>query len=90
MQVAQHLYEAGYITYMRTDAVNLSVEAISACREAILKYFGEKYLPKSAKEYKTKSKNAQEAHEAIRPADVMNTPKKWKKSWIRMHISFMN
>lgn len=90
MQVAQHLYEAGYITYMRTDAVNLSVEAISACREAILKYFGEKYLPKSAKEYKTKSKNAQEAHEAIRPADVMNTPKKWKKSWTRMHISFMN
>lgn len=76
MQVAQHLYEAGYITYMRTDAVNLSVEAIAACREAILKYFGENYLPKSAKEYKTKSKNAQEAHEAIRPADVMNTPKK--------------
>ena len=76
MQVAQHLYEAGYITYMRTDAVNLSVEAIAACREAILKYFGESYLPKTAKEYKTKSKNAQEAHEAIRPADVMNTPKK--------------
>ena len=79
MQVAQHLYEAGYITYMRTDAVNLSVEAISACREAILKYFGDKYLPKSAKEYKTKSKNAQEAHEAIRPADVMNTPKKMEE-----------
>lgn len=76
MQVAQHLYEAGYITYMRTDAVNLSVEAIAACREAILKYFGESYLPKTPKEYKTKSKNAQEAHEAIRPADVMNTPKK--------------
>ena len=76
MQVAQSLYENGYITYMRTDAVNLSVEAISACREAILKYFGENYLPKSPKEYKTKSKNAQEAHEAIRPADVMNTPKK--------------
>ncbi|MBO5038195.1 MAG: type I DNA topoisomerase [Alphaproteobacteria bacterium] len=76
MQVAQKLYEAGFITYMRTDAVNLSVEAIAACREAILKYFGEKYLPKTAKEYKTKSKNAQEAHEAIRPADVMNTPKK--------------
>ena len=76
MQVAQKLYEAGFITYMRTDAVNLSAEAIAACREAILKYFGEKYLPKTAKEYKTKSKNAQEAHEAIRPADVMNTPKK--------------
>lgn len=79
MQVAQHLYEAGYITYMRTDAVNLSAEAISACREAILKYFGEQYLPKSPKEYKTKSKNAQEAHEAIRPADVMNTPKKMEE-----------
>ena len=76
MQVAQKLYEDGYITYMRTDAVNLSKEAIAACREAILKYFGEAYLPKIAKEYKTKSKNAQEAHEAIRPSDVMNTPKK--------------
>ena len=79
MQVAQKLYEAGYITYMRTDAVNLSEEAIAACREAILKYFGENYLPKKAKEYKTKSKNAQEAHEAIRPADVMNTPKKMEE-----------
>ena len=76
MQIAQKLYEEGLITYMRTDAVNLSKEAISACRDAILKYFGEAYLPKVAKEYKTKSKNAQEAHEAIRPSDVMNTPKK--------------
>lgn len=76
MQIAQKLYEEGLITYMRTDAVNLSKEAIAACRDAILKYFGEAYLPKVAKEYKTKSKNAQEAHEAIRPSDVMNTPKK--------------
>ena len=76
MQIAQKLSEDGFITYMRTDAVNLSQEAIAACREAILKYFGEAYLPKVAKEYKTKSKNAQEAHEAIRPSDVMNTPKK--------------
>ncbi len=76
MQIAQKLYESGFITYMRTDAVNLSQEAVSACRDAILKYFGEAYLPKQAKEYKTKSKNAQEAHEAIRPSDVMNTPKK--------------
>ena len=76
MQIAQKLYEEGLITYMRTDAVNLSKEAIAACRDAILKYFGEAYLPKTAKEYKTKSKNAQEAHEAIRPSDVMNTPKK--------------
>ena len=76
MQIAQKLYEDGLITYMRTDAVNLSKEAIAACRDAILKYFGEAYLPKVPKEYKTKSKNAQEAHEAIRPSDVMNTPKK--------------
>ena len=76
MQIAQKLYEDGLITYMRTDAVNLSQDAINACRDAILKYFGEAYLPKVAKEYKTKSKNAQEAHEAIRPSDVMNTPKK--------------
>ena len=76
MQVAQKLYEDGFITYMRTDAVNLSVEAISACRQAIEKYFGTPYLPKEPKIYKTKSKNAQEAHEAIRPSDVMNTPKK--------------
>lgn len=76
MQVAQKLYEAGIITYMRTDAVNLSKEAIKACREAIEKYFGASYLPKTAKEYKNKTKNAQEAHEAIRPSDVMNTPKK--------------
>ncbi len=76
MQIAQKLYEDGLITYMRTDAVNLSAEAIKACRDAILKYFGEAYLPKTAKEYKTKSKNAQEAHEAIRPSDVLNTPKK--------------
>ena len=76
MQVAQKLYEDGLITYMRTDAVNLSKDAINACREAIKKYFGESYLPKTAKEYKNKTKNAQEAHEAIRPSDVMNTPKK--------------
>lgn len=76
MQVAQKLYEAGIITYMRTDAVNLSKEAIKACREAIEKYFGASYLPKTAKEYKNKTKNAQEAHEAIRPSDIMNTPKK--------------
>ena len=76
MQIAQKLYEEGLITYMRTDAVNLSVEAVAACREAIIKYFGDAYLPKQPKEYKNKSKNAQEAHEAIRPSDVMNTPKK--------------
>lgn len=76
MQVAQKLYEDGLITYMRTDAVNLSNDAIKACREAIVKYFGKAYLPKTPKEYKNKIKNAQEAHEAIRPSDVLNTPKK--------------
>lgn len=76
MQTAQKLYEEGLITYMRTDAVNLSKEAIDSCRDVIVKYFGDEYLPKTAKEYKTKSKNAQEAHEAIRPSDVANTPKK--------------
>jgi len=76
MQTAQKLYEAGFITYMRTDAVNLSQDAIKACREAIEKYFGSAYLPKTGKEYKNKTKNAQEAHEAIRPSDVLNTPKK--------------
>lgn len=76
MQTAQKLYEAGFITYMRTDAVNLSQDAIKACREAIEKYFGNAYLPKTGKEYKNKTKNAQEAHEAIRPSDVLNTPKK--------------
>jgi len=76
MQIAQKLYEDGLITYMRTDAVNLSKEAIAACRDVIVRYFGDEYLPKAPKEYKTKSKNAQEAHEAIRPSDVTNTPKK--------------
>lgn len=81
MQIAQKLYEDGYITYMRTDAVNLSNEAITACRQAIEKYFGEAYLPKAPKIYKTKSKNAQEAHEAIRPSDVLNTPKKMENKF---------
>ena len=76
MQIAQKLYEDGLITYMRTDAVNLSKEAIAACRDVIVRYFGDEYLPKAPKEYKTKSKNAQEAHEAIRPAHVDETPKK--------------
>lgn len=76
MQVAQKLYEDGLITYMRTDALNLSKEAIGVCREVISKYFGDEYLPKAPKEYKNKSKNAQEAHEAIRPSDLTNTPKK--------------
>ena len=67
MMAAQKLYEAGHITYMRTDSTNLSTQALSAVRAVIEKEFGKKYLPESAKGYKTKTKKAQEAHEAIRP-----------------------
>ncbi|MCB0319828.1 MAG: type I DNA topoisomerase, partial [Bdellovibrionales bacterium] len=68
MSVAQTLYENGYITYMRTDSTTVSEEGLSAARSLIAKNFGPEYLPNSAREYKTKVKNAQEAHEAIRPA----------------------
>lgn len=68
MAIAQTLYENGFITYMRTDSTNLSDEAISASRSLIGKEFGSEYLPSSPRIYKTKVKNAQEAHEAIRPA----------------------
>lgn len=71
MQVAQRLYEAGLITYMRTDSVNLTSEAINAAKEAIEKNYGEKYSMVRA--YSGKSKGAQEAHEAIRPTNMMNT-----------------
>ncbi len=68
MQVAQTLYENGFITYMRTDSTNLSSEAIEGARSLIKREFGDQYLPATPREYKTKVKNAQEAHEAIRPA----------------------
>jgi len=68
MSTAQRLYEAGLITYMRTDSINLSDEAINASRDIINKDFGSDYLPDSPRQYKGKVKNAQEAHEAIRPA----------------------
>lgn len=68
MRVAQRLYEQGFITYMRTDSVNLSDEAIKAARKAVKDRYGDEYLSKSARQYTTKSKSAQEAHEAIRPA----------------------
>ncbi len=68
MRVAQGLYENGYITYMRTDSTHLSNEAISASRQAIERRYGSEYLYPSARTYATKSRNAQEAHEAIRPA----------------------
>ena len=68
MSVAQKLYENGFITYMRTDSISLSSEAINAARQEIKKLYGDNYLPDAPRVYKAKSKNAQEAHEAIRPA----------------------
>jgi len=78
MQIAQQLYEGvdldgervGLITYMRTDSLTLAQRALDQAREVIADLYGKNYLPKTAKQYKTKSKNAQEAHEAIRPTDL--------------------
>ncbi|MBR4475137.1 MAG: type I DNA topoisomerase [Alphaproteobacteria bacterium] len=72
MAAAQKLYEAGFITYMRTDATNLSVDAVNDIRTYINNTYGEKFVPKSPNVYVTKSKNAQEAHEAIRPTHFDN------------------
>ena len=69
MMMAQRLYEAGFITYMRTDSTQLSADAVTACREYIDKKFGKKYLPEQPIGYSSKE-GAQEAHEAIRPSDV--------------------
>ena len=68
MRTAQKLYEEGFITYMRTDSVSLSNEAIKASRKAIQSRYGHDYLPEKPRVFKNKVKNAQEAHEAIRPA----------------------
>ncbi len=70
MQVAQRLYEAGLITYMRTDSINLSKEALTAAKEAIVDNYGEKYS--NTRSFTGKSKGAQEAHEAIRPTEMKN------------------
>ena len=70
MQVAQRLYEAGLITYMRTDSVNLSSEAINATKDAIIDTYGKNYS--TVRNFKGKSKGAQEAHEAIRPTEITN------------------
>ena len=86
MRTAQQLYEGidvgqgaiGLITYMRTDSVTLSDEALTEIRHYIEHKIGKDYLPASAKQYKTKSKNAQEAHEAIRPTSVYRTPESVK------------
>jgi DNA topoisomerase-1 len=76
MMLAQQLYEEGLITYMRTDSVNLAEESIAATRAFIKDEFGQAYVPEKPKYYKTRSKVAQEAHEAIRPTDMYKTPAK--------------
>src|SRR5450830_1432221 len=84
MRVAQQLYEGmgvgsgtvGLITYMRTDSFNMATEAVMQIRDYVKKNFDAEYLPKSPVMYKTKSKSAQEAHEAIRPTDISRTPAK--------------
>ena len=75
MSVAQELYERGFITYMRTDSVNLAASAVAAAREQVKQLYGGKYLPDTPRTYTSKVKNAQEAHEAIRPAgESFRTP----------------
>lgn len=83
MQIAQKLYEGisiggetvGLITYMRTDGVQIAPEAVQAARSTIAKSFGDRYLPEKPRHYHTKAKNAQEAHEAIRPTELSRHPK---------------
>ncbi|GAA5071002.1 type I DNA topoisomerase [Roseibacterium beibuensis] len=70
MAAAQRLYEAGHITYMRTDGIDMAPEAVQAARAAITDRFGANYTPSSPRIYKNKAKNAQEAHECIRPTDM--------------------
>ena len=87
MQLAQRLYEGvdiggetvGLITYMRTDGVDMAPEAIASARKAIAKLYGDDYVPQAPRKYAVKSKNAQEAHEAIRPTDVYRLPKDMAK-----------
>lgn len=83
MRLAQRLYEGndadgGFITYMRTDGTTLSEDAVKQCREVIGNDYGGKYLPDAPRLYKSKAKNAQEAHEAIRPTDLTRTPSSLK------------
>ncbi|MFT7128468.1 MAG: DNA topoisomerase-1, partial [Gammaproteobacteria bacterium] len=78
MMMAQRLYEAGYITYMRTDSTNLSADAVASCRDFIVSNYGDKYIPEIAINYSSK-KGAQEAHEAIRPSEVTMKPTQLQK-----------
>ena len=74
MAAAQKLYEAGHITYMRTDGIHMAPEAVKAARRVVLEDFGTAYLPKTPPKYRNKAKNAQEAHECIRPTNVERHP----------------
>lgn len=74
MTIAQNLYQNGHISYMRTDSVNLSAEAIAACQTYINSSYGSEYALKEGRKYNTKTANAQEAHEAIRPTHIENDP----------------
>ncbi|MBL9073160.1 type I DNA topoisomerase [Tabrizicola sp.] len=76
MNAAQRLYEAGHITYMRTDGIDMAPEAVMAARDEIKRRFGDGYVPDSPRMYKNKAKNAQEAHECIRPTDMALGPEK--------------
>jgi len=75
MRLAQNLYERGFITYMRTDSVVLSTEALAAVRSEIAREYGQQFLSPEAKQYASNVKNAQEAHEAIRPATPLRSPR---------------
>ena len=79
MRTAQRLYEAGYITYMRTDGIDMAPEAVTAARDEIKSRYGAKYVPGEPRIYKNKAKNAQEAHECIRPTDMSQDPSKLAK-----------
>ncbi|MBA3908934.1 MAG: type I DNA topoisomerase [Rhodobacter sp.] len=76
MNAAQRLYEAGHITYMRTDGIDMAPEAVMSARDEIKRRFGASYVPDSPRMYKNKAKNAQEAHECIRPTDMSAAPEK--------------
>ncbi|EDQ05009.1 DNA topoisomerase 1 [Sulfitobacter indolifex] len=78
MSTAQRLYEAGHITYMRTDGIDMAPEAVTMARDAIADRFGADYVPKEPRIYKNKAKNAQEAHECIRPTDMTKDAKALK------------
>ncbi len=86
MVVAQQLYETGFITYMRTDSVNMSIKALDDARCTIEKTYGREYILTEPRRYKTKSKGAQEAHEAIRPTDLSRTPESLRSTLDRQQI----